>query len=213
MNAFRLYVGFTPSAATGGIQLETPALLRGRKLKLCKKAQTPLLLLTALPTATEHSSDEGLTEQLWCWWRTSFILGDLEIYKQQYWINTRPAPRGDWIMKAKGRQKSRVKHFLPSVSTIFTSPLSSSHFFIPSGVYSHLRERKFNCTSCEYYTERQRNKQTNPKQTQNTPTDKINNKRERTDWWRESFATMRCERWKNRLKDKRKSVQQIGFKL
>lgn len=55
MNAFRLYVGFTPSAPKVSAQLEAPVLLY-----LCRKALTPLLQLTALPRAAEHSSHKGL---------------------------------------------------------------------------------------------------------------------------------------------------------
>jgi len=60
MNAFRLYVGFSPSTAAVNLQGEHSALLY-----LCSKAVTPLLHLPALPTATEHSSHrKGLAEQL-----------------------------------------------------------------------------------------------------------------------------------------------------
>lgn len=180
MNAFRLYVGFTPSTATV-IVLETSVLLH-----LCRKVLTSLLQLTPLPTATEHGSHEGLAEQLWCWWRTSFILEDLGIYEQQHQINTRSTPGGDWKMKAEGRQKNRTKLFLPPaftpsshpISTIFTTsngplpypPLTfSSH-----QVSTHtLGKENPNCISCEQHRESQRNKN---KQKNKTTTKK------REDW-------------------------------
>lgn len=186
MNAFTLYVAFTPSTATVIVQLETPTLLY-----LCRKALTPLLQLTALPTATEHGSHKGLAEQLGCCWRTSFILEDLGIYEQQYQINGRSTPREDWKMKAEVRQRNRTKLFLSSaftpsshsISTIFTTsdvplPYPPLTFFIPPSVYPHLRERKFKLHLL--WTQ-----QGEPKE-----------KKKKKEDWGESFATMWSESWK-----------------
>lgn len=75
MNAFRLYVGFTPSAPKVSAQPEAPVLPY-----LCRKALTPLLRLTALPRVAEHSSQKRLQsscdadEELVSYWKTQELM-------------------------------------------------------------------------------------------------------------------------------------------
>lgn len=149
MNAFRLYVGFTHSTATINIQRETLTLLY-----LCRKALRPLLHLSALPTATEHCSCEGLTEQMW--WSTSFVLEYLGIWtavsgkKYQIYCQER-LKNGSW---RKAEEKENIVFPSLCFHTTFPSqnnnpdhikcpsPFSLSRFFILPSACTQLVERK-----------------------------------------------------------------------
>lgn len=149
MNAFRLHVGFTPSAPKVSAQLEAPVLPY-----LCRKALTPLLRLTALPRVAEHSSQNDFraavmlmknqfhTGRLRNWWTAA--LDKHQIYSQ-----------GRLKNKVSRRAENKTDFSFLCSHPIFPthiknlhhikwpSPLFSSDFFIPPSVYPHLWKRKF----------------------------------------------------------------------